>query len=98
MDQTFQPAQLLDYEGIAEHLGISVTSARAYNSRAVDHRRKAERTGDPSHIRPGDLPAPDGYFGQSPVWSVETIDEWNRNRPGQGRPGQLRGPRQKANG
>jgi hypothetical protein len=84
MALTNNPDDLLGYEELAETLGIGLESARAYNARAVDHRRKAARTGDPSHIRPGDLPEPDAYFGQSPVWRRDTIDRWNAARPGRG--------------
>ncbi|KFI50029.1 hypothetical protein [Bifidobacterium biavatii] len=30
------------------------------------------------------LPEPDVMIGKTRGWSVETIDEWNRNRPGRG--------------
>lgn len=76
--------KLLGYEELAEKLGISVDSARTYNGRAHRHRRMAEKHNDPSLIRPGDLPEPDAYFGQSPVWKESTIDRWIKNRPGQG--------------
>lgn len=36
------------------------------------------------------LPEPDALVGDRRGWTVETIDEWNRNRPGRGwwgRPG-----------
>jgi hypothetical protein len=79
-----RPDDLLDYEELAEYLGIGIESARAYQSRAVQHRKMAARTGDPSHIRPGDLPEPDRYAGQSPLWFRSTIDRWNANRPGRG--------------
>jgi predicted DNA-binding transcriptional regulator AlpA len=32
----------------------------------------------------GDLPAPDGQVGRSPVWRQQTISEWMATRPGQG--------------
>lgn len=79
-----QPDRLLDYELLAEKLGLTVESARAYNARAVTHRRKAAKYGDPNFIRPGDLPEPDAYFGQSPAWRESTIDRWNAARPGRG--------------
>lgn len=31
-----------------------------------------------------DLPEPDAYVGDRRGWAKETIDEWNRNRPGRG--------------
>jgi len=79
-----EPDRLLDYEGLAEYLGIGLESARAYLARAVDHRKKAARFNDPSYIRPGDLPEPDVYFGQSPAWRQSTISAWNASRPGRG--------------
>ncbi|MBW3090422.1 hypothetical protein [Bifidobacterium miconisargentati] len=30
------------------------------------------------------LPEPDAYIGDTKGWLPETIDEWNRNRPGRG--------------
>lgn len=77
--------RLLDYEGLAELLGIGLESARAYNARATHHRKLAARTGDPNYVRPGDLPEPDNYFGQSPAWKESTIREWDANRPGRGK-------------
>lgn len=74
----------LGYDELAEKLGISVNSARTYNGRAQRHRRQAEETGDQTLVRPGDLPEPDKYFGNSPVWKEATIDRWLKNRPGQG--------------
>ena len=32
----------------------------------------------------GYLPAPDARVGRTYGWLPETIDEWNRNRPGRG--------------
>jgi hypothetical protein len=84
MALTNKPDDLLGYEELADYINVSLESARAYNSRATDHRKKAARTGDPSHIRPGDLPEPDAYFGQSPVWRRDKIDEWQKHRPGRG--------------
>ena len=81
---TNKPEGLLGYEELAEYLGIGLESVRAYNARAVHHRRLAARTGDPNYVRPGDLPEPDLYFGQSPVWRKTTIDAWNAARPGRG--------------
>jgi len=77
-------AKIFDIKALAEHLGVGVTSARTYNNTAALHRRKAEETGDKSHIRPGDLPAPDGYVGQAPYWKVFTITRWEEKRPGRG--------------
>jgi hypothetical protein len=83
-NNTPQPGDLLDYEELAEYIGVGLESIRAYNARAVHHRKLAARTGDPNHVRPGDLPEPDRYAGQSPLWFRSTIDAWNKNRPGRG--------------
>lgn len=77
-------AKIFDLSSLADHLGVGLTSARTYNNRAAQNRRKAEETGDASHILPGDLPAPDGYVGQSPYWNESTIRHWEENRPGRG--------------
>lgn len=84
MATTNKPDGLLDYDLLAEKLGISIESARAYNARATHHRKLAARTGDPNHVRPGDLPEPDAYFGQSPAWRESTIEAWDAARPGRG--------------
>jgi predicted DNA-binding transcriptional regulator AlpA len=31
----------------------------------------------------GQMPAPDRYFGRTPVWRAETIREWHSRRPSQ---------------
>jgi hypothetical protein len=78
------PNELIGFKDLAEIAGIKLSSARAYHSGAKFRRKMAERTGNPSIIRPGDLPEPDSHFGQSPVWRVKTIRTWMKNRPGQG--------------
>lgn len=30
--------------------------------------------------RRGDIPEPDGYFGATPYWNYDTIDDWKDNR------------------
>ena len=87
---------LIGYEGLAEMMGITIGSARAYRTRAIAHRKKAEETGDKSFIRPGDLPEPDEHFGQSPAWKRSTIEKWMEQRPGQGNPHGRPGPRKRA--
>ncbi len=32
----------------------------------------------------GDIPQPDEYVGRTPMWTVETIERWEANRPGRG--------------
>ena len=81
---TNRPDDLLDYEELAEFLGIGIESARAYQARAVHHRKLAAKFNDASYIRPGDLPEPDRYAGQSPLWFRSTIEKWNAARPGRG--------------
>ncbi|ALY10340.1 AlpA-like DNA binding protein [Arthrobacter phage Sonny] len=75
--------KLLDYKALAEKLGVTVGTVRTYNERARSHRERAAETGDNSHILQGDLPEPDGRFGQSPYWNEKTIDKWIKDRPGQ---------------
>lgn len=59
----------LSLAGVATRLGISPNTARAYREQ-------------------GRLPTPDATIGDGPRamlgWLPGTIDEWNRNRPGQG--------------
>lgn len=81
------PPTYLDLAAAAEHTGIRYRTLRNYHHRAEHHRRLAELEGDPSYIRPGDLPAPDNVFGRSPVWTPATIDKWLASRPGQGKGG-----------
>jgi predicted DNA-binding transcriptional regulator AlpA len=84
MATTNKPDRLLDYEQLAEKLGIGIESVRAYNARATHHRKLAAKHGDPNYVRPGDLPEPDHYFGQSPAWFESKIDAWDAARPGRG--------------
>lgn len=84
MAKTNQPDKLIGYEELADMLGLTLESARAYNARATHHRKLAAETGDPNHVRPGDLPEPDHYFGQSPAWFESTIRRWDESRPGRG--------------
>jgi DNA-directed RNA polymerase sigma subunit (sigma70/sigma32) len=74
---------ILDYAALAEKLGVSVGTVRTYNERARKHRALAAETGDDAHILRGDLPEPDGRFGQSPYWTEATINRWLKKRPGQ---------------
>lgn len=78
------PNELIGFKDLADIAGIKLSSARAYHSGAKFRRKMAARTGNPSIIRPGDLPEPDTHFGQSPAWRVKTIRTWMKNRPGQG--------------
>ena len=84
MATTNQPDKLIGYEELADLLGIGLESARAYNARATHHRKLAARRNDPNEIRPGDLPEPDHYFGQSPAWFESKIKAWMDARPGRG--------------
>lgn len=73
--------------GIAELsdlLGIGILSARAYNTRSALHRKQAREQNNPNLVRPGDLPEPDGRFGNSPYWEEPTITKWMEQRPGRG--------------
>jgi hypothetical protein len=63
---------------IAEYLGVQYSSARTYHGRAEINRRRGT-------VRPGDMPAPDRRYGNSPVWEIEKIILWNKtSRPGKG--------------
>jgi hypothetical protein len=84
MATTNKPDRLIGYEELAEMLGLTLESARAYNARATHHRKLAAERGDPNYVRPGDLPEPDHYFGQSPAWFESTIKTWDESRPGRG--------------
>jgi hypothetical protein len=79
---------LLDLAGVAEVAGVQYRTMRNYHQTAERNRRLAEKYQDPSLIRPGDLPKPDGVpggkVGRSPVWKSTTIEEWMRTRPGRG--------------
>lgn len=57
--------------------GVTRGSAQTYHTRATAHRRADD-------AKPGDLPAPDATFGQTPVWRRATITEWLDTRPGRG--------------
>ncbi|UVK62320.1 DNA binding protein [Arthrobacter phage NathanVaag] len=82
---TTTKAKLYDYAMLAEKLGVAIGTVRTYNERARSHREKAAETGDPSFILQGDLPEPDGRFGQSPYWNESTVNKWLKDRPGQDR-------------
>jgi len=64
-------AELVDITGIANHLGLTLTTVRT------------------DVIRRPDFPAPVAQFGQSKVWWLGDIDQWNatKRRP-VGRPTQ----------
>jgi hypothetical protein len=62
---------------IAEYLGVEYSSARTYHGRSEIHRRTGE-------TKPGDMPPPDGRFGNSPVWLKDRIISWLDTRPGKG--------------
>lgn len=72
-----QHPDMVDMQGIAEILGATLGSVQTYHTRAKRNRRN-------SNPRPGDLPPPDGKFGNSPVWYRETIMRWKESRPGRG--------------
>lgn len=68
---------LMTMTDIAERVGVKLDSVHRYHTHAVRRRRDGEP-------RPGDLPAPDGQVGRTPVWLPETVEAWAANRPGQG--------------
>lgn len=78
------PHQLLDLRAVAEVIGVTYRTAKNYHQIAKQHRRLAEEKNDPSYIKPGDLPPPDGTYGRSPVWKLSTIEKFLTKRPGRG--------------
>ncbi|MFH8577146.1 endonuclease VII domain-containing protein [Streptomyces zaomyceticus] len=69
------PPGCLDHVALAARMGwASPSVARTLSSRA----RKNREAGTP---RPGDLPEPDGYAGQRPYWTEETVAAWDDARP-----------------
>lgn len=62
---------------IAERMNWTVKTARTMQNRA--NRRRAA-----GQSRPGDLPKEDHRLGRVPLWLNTTIDQWERDRPGQG--------------
>lgn len=75
---------ILGLDEVAEMLGVGRQSIRTYQTRSAQHRKLAAETGNKSYIRPGDLPEPDGRFGNTPYWEKRTIEEWLPHRPGRG--------------
>ncbi|ALF01280.1 DNA binding protein [Arthrobacter phage Brent] len=82
---TTTKTKLYDYAMLADKLGVAIGTVRTYNERARFHRQRAAETGDKSFILQGDLPEPDGRFGQSPYWTEATVEKWLKERPGQDR-------------
>lgn len=37
-----------------------------------------------SYAARGDMPPPDGHLGRTPWWKPRTIEQWRKQRPGQG--------------
>ena len=62
---------------LATHMGWTIKTARVMHYRAT--RNRAAKT-----PLPGDLPAPDHRYGQTPVWDQHTITAWQARRPGRG--------------
>jgi len=61
------------YEDLSELLGVPIPSLRTYQARAARARREGTTT-------PADLPAPVKTIGNSPVWDLATIREWDKGR------------------
>lgn len=68
---------LLDIAAVADLIGVAPRTVSSYNNRA--RRKRAAGKG-----RPGDFPAHDNTFGRTPVWKRSTIEQWIKDRPGQG--------------
>ena len=54
--------ELVDINGLAEHLALTATTIRT------------------DVIRRPDFPAPIAQFGQSKVWWLSDVDEWDNTR------------------
>ncbi|XNL98380.1 helix-turn-helix DNA binding domain [Arthrobacter phage Bumble] len=65
--------ETLDYEEIADLLGVTVDTVRTYQKRAAANRR----AGTPSAR---DLPEPVRRVGQSPLWDADQIRDWMKSR------------------
>ena len=78
----------LFFRDIAALGGYTLASIGAIHRRAARNRRLADENQDPTMIRTGDLPSPDGYEKAKgrgrpqPYWYRPTINEWmERKRP-----------------
>ena len=67
----------LDYQDVADSIGVTVPVVRKYLSEA----RKRREEGRPMAK---DIPEPDKVFGPSPAWLPKTIEDWKARRPGRG--------------
>lgn len=83
-DVSMPITNILGLDEVADMLGVGRQSIRTYQARSAQHRKLAAETGDKNHIRPGDLPEPDGRFGNIPYWEKRTIEQWMDKRPGRG--------------
>jgi len=61
------------YADLSEILGVPVTSVRTYQARAARNRRNGAATGK-------DLPAPIKTIGNSPVWDLAQVKDWDKGR------------------
>jgi hypothetical protein len=90
-------------EEVATAIGVTYNSARTYHGRAEMNRKHGAKPRPSCKMcqaglhseKPGDLPPPDRYFGKSPAWKPDTIQQWIETRPGRGigggrRPGQTK--------
>lgn len=62
---------------IAERNHWTLKTAR--NRQHESNRRRRD-----GQSRPGDLPEPDHHIGRTPLWLTETIEAWEKRRPGRG--------------
>ncbi|WNO25890.1 helix-turn-helix DNA binding domain protein [Arthrobacter phage Altadena] len=72
MSTTFD-GPTLDYDEIAERLGVTASTIRTYQKRANANRRAGA-------ARDVDLPEPVRRVGQSPLWSEAEIEAWMETR------------------
>lgn len=59
----------LDYQAVADLTGLTLRSVYAAQGRATANRAV-------KRFKEGDMPPPDQYFGRTPVWRKETIEQW----------------------
>lgn len=83
-DVVMPNTNILGFKELSELLGVGINSVHTYHARATQHRKQAAESGDLTLVRPGDLPAPDGRFGNAPYWYPRTIERWIQQRPGRG--------------
>lgn len=73
MPDTTPGENLLTLDEVAELIGVAPRSIRVYHQRASNRRRAGKATDT-------DMPAPADQFGRTPVWTRDSIQEWDAKR------------------